>query len=51
MDELGEVYDEVVLEIVREWEKEDDEYFGVIWYVIICVCGIIIDYVMLGNLG
>lgn len=51
MDELGEAYDEAVLEIVREWEKEDDEHFGAIWYATICVCGTIIDHVMLGNLG
>ncbi|OWZ36407.1 hypothetical protein C347_00578 [Cryptococcus neoformans AD2-60a] len=31
MDELGEAYDEAVLEIVREWEKEGDEHFGAIW--------------------
>ncbi|WVQ72265.1 hypothetical protein IAR50_001814 [Cryptococcus sp. DSM 104548] len=31
MDELGEDYDEAVLELVREWEQEGDEGFGVIW--------------------
>ncbi|TYJ57438.1 hypothetical protein B9479_001754 [Cryptococcus floricola] len=31
MDELGEEYDEAVLELVREWEQEGDDGFGVIW--------------------
>lgn len=39
MDELGEAYDEAVLEIVKEWEKEDDEHFGAIWYAPICLYG------------
>ncbi|WVQ82911.1 hypothetical protein IAT38_005047 [Cryptococcus sp. DSM 104549] len=31
MDELGEAYDKEVLEVVREWEEEDAEGFGVVW--------------------
>ncbi|WVN88522.1 uncharacterized protein L203_103733 [Cryptococcus depauperatus CBS 7841] len=31
MDELAEAYDEAVLEVVREWEREEDPTFGAIW--------------------
>ncbi|WWD22714.1 hypothetical protein CI109_107207 [Kwoniella shandongensis] len=31
MDELGEAYDEAVLQVIEEWEKEDDPTFGAIW--------------------
>ncbi|OCF38612.1 hypothetical protein I317_07602 [Kwoniella heveanensis CBS 569] len=31
MDELGQAYDEAVHEIIREWEEEDDDTFGVTW--------------------
>lgn len=41
MDELGEAYDEAVLEIVKEWEKEDDEHFGAIWYAPSCLYGMV----------
>nr|XP_018266174.1 uncharacterized protein I303_00143 [Kwoniella dejecticola CBS 10117]OBR88332.1 hypothetical protein I303_00143 [Kwoniella dejecticola CBS 10117] len=31
MDEQGKAYDEAVLEVIREWEEEDDPSFGAIW--------------------
>ncbi|EIW72937.1 hypothetical protein TREMEDRAFT_15851, partial [Tremella mesenterica DSM 1558] len=31
MDELGEAYDTAVLEVIREWEQEDDPTFAAIW--------------------
>ncbi|WVQ94178.1 hypothetical protein IAU59_001256 [Kwoniella sp. CBS 9459] len=31
MDELGQAYDEAVHEIIREWERESDDSFGVTW--------------------
>ncbi|WVF66567.1 hypothetical protein IAT40_001307 [Kwoniella sp. CBS 6097] len=31
MDELGEAYDQAVLEVIREWQHEADDNFGVTW--------------------
>ncbi|KAK8844732.1 hypothetical protein IAR55_006582 [Kwoniella newhampshirensis] len=31
MDDLGEAYDEAVLQVIKEWEEEDDPTFGALW--------------------
>jgi len=31
MDDLAEAYDEAVIKMIREWDKEDDETFAAIW--------------------
>jgi phospholipase B1 len=33
MDELAEAYDKAVIELIREWDEEDDETFAAIWCV------------------
>ncbi|KAK4686310.1 phospholipase B1, membrane-associated, partial [Tremellales sp. Uapishka_1] len=35
MDELSDAYDAAVLEVVKDWEAENDPAFGVIWRVIL----------------
>lgn len=31
MDELSDAYDQAVLDLVAEWNAQDDDSFGVIW--------------------
>ena len=46
MDDLSEAYDSAVLQIVRDWNNERNDTFGVMWSVLLFICSRPIKIVM-----